>query len=213
MTHLDPDRNELVAKVVYYGPDRSGKTTCLDFLFEKYRHRVDAQEVMIKSVTGKPLFFDFFPLDVGKIKGWDVKIQFYTVPGGEKHRAARRVVLKGVDGVVFVADSMLLRRENNIKSLRELEASLAGLERDAAPVPLVFQYNKRDLEGSGIPLLSTETLNQDLNSRWKSAVFPTSGLTGENVIAAMKKVIILAVSRAQASVVRSPGRAAPLGEG
>lgn len=199
MAHLDPDSRQLVAKIVYYGPDKSGKTTCLDYLFRKYRHRADPEGVMIKSLKEKPLFFDFLPIDVGKIKGYDVKIQFYTVPGGDKFGATRRVVLKGVDGIVFVADSMQVRRENNIRSLVELKANFAGLERDFSSVPLVFQYNKRDLDGAGIPLLPVETMEEDLNSEMKSPAFPTSGLTGENVIAAMKQVIILAVSRARAS--------------
>ncbi len=202
MAHLDPDSKELVAKIVYYGPDKSGKTTCLDYLLGKYSHRVNSGEVMIKSLKDKPLFFDYLPLDVGKIKGYDVKIQFYTVPGGDKYGATRRVVLKGVDGVVFVADSMQVRRESNIRSLMELKANFEGLQRDFSSIPLVFQYNKRDLEGAGIPLLPVETMEEDLNSSLKSPAFPTSGLTGENVISAMKQVIILAVSRARASLAR-----------
>jgi mutual gliding-motility protein MglA len=202
VVNIDPENKKLTAKIVYYGPDRSGKTTCLDYLHEKYRHRVYSQGVMIKTLKDKPLFFDFFPLEVGKIKGYDVKVQFYTVPGVEKYSATRRIVLKGVDCVVFVADSMLVRRESNIKSLKELEDNLFGLQRENASVPIVFQYNKRDLQDSGIPLLPIESMDEDLNTTGKYQSFPTSGVTGENVVEAMKQAVILTVSRLQGSLPR-----------
>ncbi len=200
MAHLDPDGKEIVAKIVYYGPEKSGKTTCLDYLLEKYRHRVDSDGVMIKSVEDRPLVFDFLPLDVGRIRGYDVKIRFYTVPGGEKYRSTRAAVLKGVDGVVFVADSMSVRREINIKCFGELEAHLAAMDRRPGSVPVVFQYNKRDLEGTGVPILPVETMRRDLNPGGKSPSFPTSGVTGENVVAAMKQGIVFTVTRLHASM-------------
>jgi len=202
LAFLDPENKEMVAKIVYYGPERCGKTTCLDYLLEKYRHRVDSDGVMIKSYKDKPLVFDFLPLDVGKIRGYSVKIQFYTVPGGDNYRSTRRAVLKGADGVVFVADSMEVRREINIKYLRELEDHLACMNRSPGSVPIVFQYNKRDLEGKSIPILSTETMDEDLNPGKKFPSFPTSGLTGENVVAAMKQGIVFTVTRLQASLPR-----------
>jgi mutual gliding-motility protein MglA len=203
MVNLDPDKKELTVKIVYYGPDRSGKTVCLNYLYERYHHRVDSKEVMIKSLKNEPLFFDFFLLDVGKVKGYDVKVQFYTVPGGEKYGPTRRLVLKGVDGVVFVADSMVVRRESNIRSLREMEKNLSGLGRDPASVPIIFQYNKRDLDMSEIPILLIDSMNEDLNAALKHRAFPTSGLTGQNVVETMKQAVISTVSSVQNSLPRA----------
>jgi signal recognition particle receptor subunit beta len=150
--------------------------------------------VTIKTHGDRTLFFDFLPFDVGKIKGYAVKIQLYTVPGQVKYDATRRLVLRGVDGIVFVADSMAVRREKNILSLRNLQKNLATFRKSIFRVPIVLQYNKRDLAEQGIPLLSLQMLEQDLNSKLKAPYFEASALLGSNVVATLKRIIWMTMS-------------------
>jgi len=188
---------ELQVKVVYYGPGRGGKTTNLEFINKKFRERIKSEMVSIKTHGDRTLFFDFLPFDIGKIKGYDIRIQLYTVPGQVKYNATRRLVLNGVDGIVFVADSMKVRREKNILSLKSLQENLATHNKDIFKMPLVLQYNKRDLQEQNIPLLSLNMLEKDLNSRLKVPSLSASALTGENVIPTMKKIISATVTSLQ----------------
>ena len=197
MEPVNLKNKERLVKIVYYGPYRSGKTTNLEYIYNRYKHLIKMNTAMVKAVGGKILFFDFLPLNVGKIKGYDVKIQFYTIPGDVKYNATKRLVLKGTDGIVFVADSMAVRREKNVLSFKNLQENLAAHKKDIYKVPLVFQYNKRDLKQQDIPLLSVETLEKDLNNQLKAPFFEASSLTGANVIATMKKIISLTLSSLQ----------------
>ena len=149
MASINLKKKLIQAKIVYYGPGRGGKTTNLEQIYKKFRHRIKSEMVSIKTHGDRTLFFDFLPFDMGKIKGYDVKVQLYTVPGQVRYNATRRLVLNGVDGVVFVADSMAVRRERNILSLENLEENLLLYKKDVRKIPLVMQYNKRDLEGKG----------------------------------------------------------------
>jgi hypothetical protein len=135
------------------------------------------------------LFFDFLPFELGSIKGYDVKTQLYTVPGQVKYNATRKLVLKGVDGIVFVADSAVERRENNIKALENLKENLEFYDLNIAEIPLIFQYNKRDMASQGGSILDVETMEQDLNADLKAPSFPASAITGDNVIPTVKKAI------------------------
>lgn len=182
------------AKIVYYGPGRCGKTTNLEYVYEKCRPQVNSEMVTVKTQGDRTLFFDFFPLDMGKIGGFDVKIQLYTVPGQVKYDSTRRLVLKGVDGVVFVADSAAGRREKNIISLRNLEDNLKIYNKDIHNIPLVIQYNKRDLVKEGIEILDIETLEKDLNTELKVPAFEASAVAGDNVVLTLKKIISLTLA-------------------
>jgi len=184
-------KNKLVqAKIVFYGPGRCGKTTNLEYIFNKYQSRIQSDMVSIKTHGDRTLFFDFLPFDMGKIKGYDVKIQLYTVPGQIKYNATRKLVLKGVDGVVFVADSMEVRRKKNILSLKNLQDNLSEYNKNIFKIPLVLQYNKRDLGNDGvIPLLSVETMERDLNGKLKVPAYQASAISGKNVIPTLKKII------------------------
>jgi mutual gliding-motility protein MglA len=188
---------EVQAKIVYYGPGRGGKTTNLEYIYKKFRERIKSDMVSIKTHGDRTLFFDFLPFDIGKIMGYDVKVQLYTVPGQVKYDATRRLVLKGVDGMVFVADSQVEQRKKNILSLKNLQENLAIYKKSIFKIPLVLQYNKRDLENEGIPILPMETLEQDLNSQLKVPSFPASAATGENVVPTMKKIISLTMTSLQ----------------
>lgn len=181
---------EVQIKIVYVGPGRGGKTTNLEYIFSKIRHRILSDMVSIKTHGDRTLFFDFLPFDLGQIQGYRIKTQLYTVPGQVKYNATRKLVLKGVDGLVFVADSMTVMREKNILALQNLEENLAFYDIDLYDnFPIVMQYNKRDLSDDGIPVMDVKTMDQDLNSKLKAPLFEASALKGDNVIPTVKKAI------------------------
>jgi small GTP-binding protein len=194
MAFVNLKKKEVQAKIVYYGPGRGGKTTNLEYIYDKFNNRIKTEMVTIKTHGDRTLFFDFLPFEVGKIRGYDVKIQLYTVPGQVKYDATRRLVLRGVDGIVFVADSMAVRREKNILSLRNLQKNLATFRKSIFRIPIVLQYNKKDLAEQGIPLLSLQVLEKDLNSQLKAPSFEASALLGSNVVETMKKIISMTIS-------------------
>jgi len=187
-------KKEVQAKIVYYGPGRGGKTTNLEQIHKIFRDRISSEMVAIKTHGDRTLFFDFLPFDIGKIKGYNVRLQIYTVPGQVKYDATRRLVLRGVDGLVFVADSMHLRREKNLTSLKNAEDNLTLYKKDIHRIPLVLQYNKRDLGEQGIPILTIDELQKDLNSELQAPFFPASALKGENVVETLKKIISLTMA-------------------
>ena len=193
MAFVNPKKKEVQVKIVYYGPGRGGKTTNLEFIYNKFNERIKTEMVTIKTHGDRTLFFDFLPFDIGKVNGYDVKVQLYTVPGQVKYNATRRLVLRGVDGIVFVADSMMVRREKNILSIKNLQEDLANYKKSIFKIPLVLQYNKVDLVEQGIPLTSVETLQKDLNSQLKTSSFKASALKGKNVVATMKKIISMTI--------------------
>lgn len=176
-------------KIVYYGPGRCGKTTNLEYINRKFRDQIQSEMVSLKTHGDRTLFFDFLPFHMGQIKGYDIKIQLYTVPGQVKYNATRKLVLKGVDGIVFVADAMEKQREKNIRSLNQLHENLLSYKESIFNIPLVMQYNKIDLKEHGIPVLPVSVLQQDLNSRLQVPYFEASALTGYNVAATLKKII------------------------
>ncbi len=194
MAFVNPKRKEVQVKIVYYGPGRGGKTTNLEYIYKKFNARVKTEMVTIKTHGDRTLFFDFLPFDIGKVNGYDVKVQLYTVPGQVKYNATRRLVLRGVDGIVFVADSMMVRREKNILSIKNLQEDLANYKKSIFKIPLVLQYNKVDLVEQGIPLTSVETLQKDLNSQLKTSSFKASALKGTNVVPTMKKIISMTIA-------------------
>lgn len=198
MAFVNPKRKEVQVKIVYYGPGRGGKTTNLEYIYKKFGSRVKTEMVTIKTHGDRTLFFDFLPFDIGKVNGYDVKIQLYTVPGQVKYNATRKLVLRGVDGIVFVADSMMVRREKNILSIKNLQEDLANYKKSIFKIPIVLQYNKVDLVEQGIPLTSVEMLQKDLNGQLKTSSFKASALKGTNVVPTMKKII----SKTIASIVK-----------
>jgi hypothetical protein len=194
MAFVNLKNKEIQVKIVYYGPGRGGKTTNLEYVYKKFRKRINTEMVTVKTHGDRTLFFDFLPFDIGVINGYDVKIQLYTVPGQVKYNATRRLVLRGVDGIVFVADAMAVRREKNILSLKNLQENLDNYNKSIFKIPCVLQYNKLDLLEQGIPLLSTDILEKDLNSQLKRPSFSASALKGTNVVATLKKIISMTVA-------------------
>ncbi len=201
MAFVNLKKKEVQVKIVYYGPGRGGKTTNLEYIYSKFNHRIKTEMVAIKTHGDRTLFFDFLPFDIGKIKGYDVKIQLYTVPGQVKYNATRQLVLRGVDGIVFVADAMVVRKDKNIVSLKNLQNNLAAYKKNIFAIPLVFQYNKMDLAEQGIPLLSFEDLERGLNAQLKAPSFAASALTGKNVAQTLKQIVSLTMSSLQKELV------------
>ncbi|MCJ7593161.1 MAG: GTPase domain-containing protein [Desulfobacterales bacterium] len=197
MAIINLKKREVQAKIVYYGPGRGGKTTNLEYLYGKFKERMKTEMVTIKTHGDRTLFFDFLPIQIGKIKGYDIRVQLYTVPGQVKYDATRRLVLRGVDGIVFVADSLAVRRKENLLSLKNLADNLASYKKNIFDIPLVLQYNKRDLMEEGLPLIPVESLEKDLNSRLRAPSFEASALKGSNVVQTMKKIIIMTIGSLQ----------------
>ena len=197
MSLINRKKKEVQIKIVYYGPGRGGKTTNLEFINDKFKERIQNEMITIKTHGDRTLFFDFLPFDIGKIKGYSIKVQLYTVPGQVKYNATRKLVLRGVDGIVFVADSMALREDMNLISLDNLRENLLSFNRDLYNFPLVLQFNKRDLVKEGIKLIPIKKLETDLNSKLKAPYFQASALNGINVVPTLKKVITETVKSVQ----------------
>jgi len=184
-------------KLVYYGPGRGGKTTNLEYIFKAGKKYTKSDMVSINTKGDRTLFFDFLPIGLGKIRGCDVKVQLYTVPGQQKYSSTRRLVLKNVDGVVFVADSLEIRRKANVLSLKDLQQNLAAQNMDIFKIPLVMQYNKRDLAEKGIPVLPVDVMEEDLNSKLNAPSFEASAIRGDGVGGTLKKSLVLMLRHLQ----------------
>ena len=191
MAFVNIRNKEIQLKIVYYGPGQGGKTTNLLYIHKNFSEKIKSQMVTIDTYGDRTLFFDFFPFDLGQINGFDVKVQLYTVPGQTKYDATRRLVLNGVDGIVFVADMLASMRRKNVLSLQNLNDNLKAYNKNIFKIPLVFQFNKADLAQKGYPILSRELLTSDLNRRLKRPWIIASALTGENVAATLKKIITM----------------------
>lgn len=190
MAFINKSAKEIQVKIVYYGPGRCGKTTNLLYVNQKMNAKFMGKMISIDTRGDKTLFFDFLPLSLGKIRGYNIRVQLYTVPGQVLYNESRKMVLKGVDGVVFVADSMAVQKDPNKESLQNLRENLSEDNLDMDELPLVLQYNKRDLEGSVIPVLDKETLDEDLNSMLKNpapAVL-ASALAGPGVFDTLREI-------------------------
>lgn len=145
MSFYNAFSRELFLKIVYYGPGLCGKTTNVEHLYERAPSAMRGSLVSLKTESERTLFFDFMPLDLGEIRGNKVRLQLYTVPGQVFYRASRRLILKGADAIVFVADSQSARLDANVESMHDLRENLDELRMPLASIPCVMQYNKRDL--------------------------------------------------------------------
>ena len=150
---------ELTAKVVYYGPGLCGKTTNLNHIFARTRQEARGKMIQLATETERTLFFDFLPIDLGSVQGYKVRMHLYTVPGQVFYDASRKLVVRGADGVIFVADSQPGRREANIESLENLILNMEQNGLSIETVPYAVQYNKRDVPDA----LPVEELRGDLN--------------------------------------------------
>ena len=145
MSFINTSAKEIHCKLVYYGPSLGGKTTNIQWVYQKTNSDQNNKLISLNTEIERTLFFDFLPLFIGEIRGFTTKFHLYTVPGQVVYDASRKLIMKGLDGVIFVADSQAERWEENVESMNNLETNLAQQGYDIRQVPLVIQYNKRDL--------------------------------------------------------------------
>jgi signal recognition particle receptor subunit beta len=162
MSLINYASREINCKLVYYGPGLGGKTTNLEYVYEKVAPTAKGKLISLATETERTLFFDFLPVDLGTIRGFKTRFHLYTVPGQVYYNASRKLILKGVDGVVFVADSQLERMEANLESMQNLYDNMAQHGYDLTTMPFVVQYNKRDLPNAA-PI---QELQDALNPGW-----------------------------------------------
>ena len=183
MSFINYSSREINCKIVYYGPGLCGKTTNLQFIYSKTNPDLKGKMISLATETERTLFFDFLPLALGQIRGFKTRFHLYTVPGQVFYDASRKLILKGVDGVVFVADSQNERMEANAESLDNLRVNLSEQGYDLAKIPCVIQYNKRDLPNA-VPLQQMQRL---LNPGGL-VEFEACATSGEGVFETLKAV-------------------------
>jgi signal recognition particle receptor subunit beta len=193
MSFINAQKRELHCKIVYYGPGLVGKTTNMQFIYNRTQPELRTKLICLATEEERTLFFSFTPQSLGEIHGHRVHFHLYTVPGPVFYDASRRLILKGVDGIVYVADSQAERLEANVESLENLESNLAVHGHQLERVPLVLQYNKRDLP-SAMPVAE---LDEALNT-FKRPAFAAVAVTGAGVFDTLKAVAKLVVAEQRA---------------
>lgn len=183
MSRVNYSTREILCKIVYYGPGRSGKTTNLQYIYSRVPPDRKGEMVSLATEMDRTLFFDFLPLDLGRISGFQTRLQLYTVPGQVYYNATRKLVLQGADGVVFIADSQVSQLSENIVSLRNLHENLLEQGVDLRDIPLVIQYNKRDLPN----VLTIDELEEELNFR-DAPSCAAAALMGEGVFDTLRSI-------------------------
>ncbi|MDZ7859606.1 MAG: GTPase domain-containing protein [Candidatus Krumholzibacteriota bacterium] len=161
MSLINYSSREINVKIVYYGPGLCGKTTNIQYIYNKVTPETKGKLITLATEMDRTLFFDFLPLELGKVKGFKTRFHLYTVPGQVYYDASRKLILRGVDGIVFVADSQSMRYDANIESLYNLHENLAEYNMKLEDIPFTIQYNKRDLPDT----ISVDDLQQELNPR------------------------------------------------
>jgi signal recognition particle receptor subunit beta len=178
-------RRELHLKIVYYGPGLGGKTTNLEVIHARSRPELRGKLISLATESERTLFFDLLPVELGQFKGYDIRLHLCTVPGQIAQDQTRRLVLRHVDGIVFVVDSQPSRLEENVESIRNLETNLMMQGDDPDLLPLVVQYNKRDLPGA----LSVDELREALSVPAGTAELEATAVTGKGVFETLKAIV------------------------
>jgi len=179
---------EVVVKIVYYGPALSGKTSNLEYIYKKTNPQTRGKLISLATETDRTLFFDLLPMDLGEVKGFNIKLQLYTVPGQVKYNSTRKLVLKGVDAIVFVADSNRDLIGANIESMNNLKANLEELGIDYYSIPMALQFNKQDIQDR----VSDEELNSVINDR-NLEVIKSCSIDGTGVFETLKHISRLVI--------------------
>ncbi len=199
MVSINYATREVTCKIVFYGPGLSGKTTNLQYIHEKVPSNTKGKMISLATEADRTLYFDFLPINIGSISGFDAKFQLYTVPGQVYYNATRKLVLRGTDGLVFVADSQADKMDENIESINNMKENLAEYGYNIDDLPIVIQYNKRDLPN----ILSIEELQQRLNDHdWPH--FGGCAVSGEGVFDTLKLIIKMVLDKAQKSQPSKP---------
>jgi signal recognition particle receptor subunit beta len=181
MTFINYAAREINCKIVYHGPGLGGKTTNLQYIYDRTNDASKGRMISLATGTDRTLFFDFLPIDLGEIRGLKVRFHLYTVPGQVFYDASRKLILRGVDGVIFVADSQEPRMEANVESIRNLDKNLREQGYDIATIPYVLQFNKRDLP-TAIPV---DEMYRRLNIKGEPT-FEATAKTGLGVMNTLK---------------------------
>ncbi len=174
---------EIICKIVYYGPGRAGKTTNVKYLFSKIPTQRKSDIISMATKQDRTLFFDFMPIELGTFKNFNTRLQIYTVPGQVVYDSTRKLVLRGADGVVFVADSRKIRMEDNLWSWENMLENLEENNLKIEDIPIVMEYNKRDLED----IIPVEELDSQLNPD-NYLSFPSIATTGEGIVRVFKTI-------------------------
>ena len=188
MSMINYASREINCKIVYYGPGLCGKTTNLEYIFEKVAPNTRGKLISLATETERTLFFDFLPVDLGSIRGFKTRFHLYTVPGQVYYNASRKLILKGVDGVVFVGDSQVERLDANVESMHNLYDNLTEYGLDLREIPFVIQYNKRDLPN----ISSIQELQEQLNPQ-NVPYYEAVGVRGIGVFDTLKAVSKLVI--------------------
>lgn len=188
MSFINYAAREINCKLVYYGPGLCGKTTNLQFIYSRVEPGTKGKLISLATETERTLFFDFLPLELGTIRGFKTRFHLYTVPGQVFYDASRKLILRGADGAIFVADSQIERLESNIESLENLEANLADQNIKLAMMPFVLQYNKRDLPNI-VPVEELQSALNPRNAPWFEACAPKGTGVFETLKGAAKLVL------------------------
>ena len=183
MSFVNYYSKEVNCKIVYYGPGLGGKTTNIQHVYQKTSGENKGKIISLSTENERTLFFDFLPLDLGEIRGFRTRFHLYTVPGQVFYEASRKLILRGVDGIVFVADSQVDRMDANLESLKSLEKNLEEQGHDISKIPLAMQWNKRDIPN----IVPTEELNKQLN-KWNAPAFEAVATAGNGVFDTLKTV-------------------------
>lgn len=183
MSFVNYVNKEVNCKIVYYGPGLGGKTTNIQYVYQKTSGDSKGNIISLNTENERTLFFDFLPLDLGEIRGFKTRFHLYTVPGQVFYEASRKLILRGVDGVVFVADSQVERMEANIESLKSLEKNLTEQGYDISKIPLVMQWNKRDLPNT----TGIKDLHSALN-KWNVPEYEAVAMKGTGVFDTLKMI-------------------------
>lgn len=194
---------ELILKIVYYGPALCGKTTNLEYIYAQLPPDKKGKMLSLATESDRTLFFDFLPIELGTVQGWKVRVQLYTVPGQVFYDATRRLVLKGADGIVFVVDSQKEMLESNLESWENMKTNLAHNNLDFWNIPLVLQYNKRDLKN----ILPVPTLEARINER-KAPYFEAVAIHGTGVMETLREAVKLTLQAVQQRIAARPEAAA-----
>ena len=182
---------QMAAKIVYYGPGLCGKTSNLSYIYAKTAPNSRGEMVSLETESDRTLFFDLLPIEVGTIGGFKTRLQLYTIPGQVFYNTTRKLVLKGVDGLVFVADSQRPMRDANIESFSSLTENLKEFGLELSDMPIVLQYNKRDLDN----ILTIDELNTDLNPDGTLSYLESSAINGDGVIPTLKEITKLTLKK------------------
>ncbi len=188
MSMINYASREINCKIVYYGPGLGGKTTNLEHVYSKVNPDTRGKMISLATETDRTLFFDFLPIDLGSIRGFKTRFHLYTVPGQVYYNASRKLILKGVDGIIFVSDSQSDRAEANIESMHNLYENLEGYGYDLSELPFAIQYNKRDLPD----VLPVSDLRAQLNPN-EVPDFEAVAIRGEGVFETLQAVSKLVV--------------------